>query len=742
LSDETVQACPPSTLYRFRKFARRNRPALTVGVLLALSLLVMVAGITAGVGWAVRDRAARDDQATREFTARQVKVSGQLEGILDEVAQLEQAEKWSEALVSARRAQPLLAGDEATADIRERVRKTLAELELVQQLDDTRAEGGSVWGDPPPDQMAVADRKYAQAFREFGIDLDALPLAAAVDRIKSRRSILPAVITAIDDWVTVRNLSQGGSDVRRLVDVVNVVDPDPWRQSLRTALASKDWAVVHRLAESAEFDRQPAATFYVLSAALHGTGQLLLEIDVLRRAQWKYPGDFWISRRLGATLIWNKHLDRVEEGIGYIRAAVALRPESSDAMISLGTSHHFQGRIDEAEACYRKAVELNPKYAKARYGLGFALSRQGKLDEAIASYRKAIELDPKYAAAHDALGIALHGQGKLDEAIVSFRKDVELDPKNAGKHDRLGSFLARQGKVDEAIAFHKKAIELDPKLVAAHTNLGNALSRQGKVDEAIACHRKAIELDPNFALAHNNLGHALMKKGQLDEAFACYREALRLKPDFGLALGNLFHLGNTLLRQGKLDEAIAAYRKVIELNPKFASAHTNLGIALYRQGKQDEAIACYLKAVEVDPKSAGPHNDLAWFLATGPDPKFRDPKRAVELAKKAVELAPKEGNYWNTLGTAHYRAGDWKATVAALDKSGELRKGGDSFDWFFLAMAHWQLGEKEEARKWYDRAVAWMDKNNPSDEELRRFREEAAKLLKVEDSSKPVPKSK
>ena len=99
-------------------------------------------------------------------------------------------------------------------------------------------------------------------------------------------------------------------------------------------------------------------------------------------------------------------------------------------------------------------------------------------------------------------------------------------------------------------------------------------------------------------------------------------------------------------------------------------------------------------------------------------------------------------SYWNTLGVAHYRASDWKSAIAALEKSIKLRQGGDSFDWFFLAMAHWKLGEKEEARKWYDRAVTWMDKNSPNDEELRRFREEAAKLLKVEDPSKPVPMSK
>ena len=59
----------------------------------------------------------------------------------------------------------------------------------------------------------------------------------------------------------------------------------------------------------------------------------------------------------------------------------------------------------------------------------------------------------------------------------------------------------------------------------------------------------------------------------------------------------------------------------------------------------------------------------------------------------------------------------------------KLRKGGDSNDWFFLAMAHWQLGNKPEARKWYGRALQWMEKNEPKSEELRRFRIAAEQLL-------------
>src|SRR5205823_14947288 len=73
------------------------------------------------------------------------------------------------------------------------------------------------------------------------------------------------------------------------------------------------------------------------------------------------------------------------------------------------------------------------------------------------------------------------------------------------------------------------------------------------------------------------------------------------------------------------------------------------------------------------------------------------PYTTLFRSKKAVNLAPQEGNNWNTLGVAHYRAGDPKAAIAALEKSDELLKGNDlSFNAFFLAMTQWQLGRSEE----------------------------------------------
>jgi tetratricopeptide (TPR) repeat protein len=144
-----------------------------------------------------------------------------------------------------------------------------------------------------------------------------------------------------------------------------------------------------------------------------------------------------------------------------------------------------------------------------------------------------------------------------------------------------------------------------------------------------------------------------------------------------------------------------------------------------------EACALYEKVLVWLPESAVANKNLAWLLATCTNPALRRPARSVELARKATESRPLEPDYWSTLGTALYRAGDWKGAIAALEKSLELRHGGDSAAWFFLAMATWQTGDKKEARIRFEQAVQWMKKHQPGDEQLASFRAEAEEILEL-----------
>jgi WD40 repeat protein/serine/threonine protein kinase len=60
LNDEPVQACPPSAVYRFRKFARRNKLALTTATVVAGAVLLAVAGLAASAVLVLREKAQTD----------------------------------------------------------------------------------------------------------------------------------------------------------------------------------------------------------------------------------------------------------------------------------------------------------------------------------------------------------------------------------------------------------------------------------------------------------------------------------------------------------------------------------------------------------------------------------------------------------------------------------------------------------------------------------------------------------
>jgi tetratricopeptide (TPR) repeat protein len=167
-----------------------------------------------------------------------------------------------------------------------------------------------------------------------------------------------------------------------------------------------------------------------------------------------------------------------------------------------------------------------------------------------------------------------------------------------------------------------------------------------------------------------------------------------------------------------------AYRETL------AYCYVRLGGFLRRASRHQEAIDALREALKVRPDDPAAQNQLAWILVTHPDPGMQDYQQAIRLAQRAVEVTPQGAGYRNTLGVAYYRQGDYRAAVNQLEAAMRLRAGGISDDWFFLAMALWQLGDRDNAFKWFDRAMQWMEKNRPGDTELRRFSAEAEALLR------------
>jgi tetratricopeptide (TPR) repeat protein len=196
------------------------------------------------------------------------------------------------------------------------------------------------------------------------------------------------------------------------------------------------------------------------------------------------------------------------------------------------------------------------------------------------------------------------------------------------------------------------------------------------------------------------------------------------------------------LAESSYREALAHQEPLTGLYPRNADyqlesarVQNDYGNWLVSAGRVSEAQEAFHKAgqgfqqaLQLRPQRHDLLYFLARFLASCPDIQFRNAARATDLAQRAVEQAPQSWYCWRALGQARYRTGDWQASVAALQESMKYYAGGNASDWFFLAMAHGQLGDQSEARRWFDQAVQWMDKYQPKNEELGRFRAEAQAL--------------
>jgi serine/threonine protein kinase len=280
--------------------------------------------------------------------------------------------------------------------------------------------------------------------------------------------------------------------------------------------------------------------------------------------------------------------------------------------------------------------------------------------------------DPKGASAYNESGSAWRAKGKLDKALADFDEAVRLDPKYANAYINRGSAWKAKGELDKALADFGEAIRLDPKYANAYNNRGAAWQAKGDLDRALADFGEAIRLDPKYANAYNNRGSAWQAKGELDKALADFDEAIRLDPKYANAYINR---GSVWRPKGDLDRALADFGEAIRLDPKYANAYNNRGAAWQAKGDLDRALADFGEAIRLDPKYANAYNMLAWLLASCPDAKYRDGKRAVELATKACELSAwKNDDYLDTLAAAHAEAGEFDAAVRRQEEAISLAK--------------------------------------------------------------------
>ncbi len=234
----------------------------------------------------------------------------------------------------------------------------------------------------------------------------------------------------------------------------------------------------------------------------------------------------------------------------------------------------------------------------------------------------------------------------------------------------LGCALNDKGDLDEAIIQFQRVLQMDPGYAEACDNLGNALFQKGAVDDAIPQYQTALQIDPSLAEANNDLGNALLQKGAVADAITQFQTALRIKPRYAQAR---YDLGNALFQKGDLDGAVRQYRQALQITPDNAYAQYNLGFTLFQIGRVEEAISHYQRALQIKPDFADAEASLAWALATTSQAVLRNGPKALDLARRANQLADgKNPLYLATLAAAYAANGRFDDAIATAQKARDI----------------------------------------------------------------------
>ena len=212
--------------------------------------------------------------------------------------------------------------------------------------------------------------------------------------------------------------------------------------------------------------------------------------------------------------------------------------------------------------------------------------------------------------------------------------------------EEQGDFVAVQH--DDEVFWLKKAAVLRPR-------------------DAINYYTAALDQNPEDERAISCRCWAYMAVGEYDRALRDAEEAVRLSPISPAWKNNR---GEVFIKRKEYDKAIAEFTALLDENPTYFFALYNRSEAYLRSRQFDRARRDIELALKAEARVPALHMNLARVLATAPDPKLRDGKRAVAAAEKAVGMIKyRDGRFFDTLAAAHAEAGDFDKAVEAQQKA-------------------------------------------------------------------------
>jgi tetratricopeptide (TPR) repeat protein len=511
LAGEPVTAWREPLTAKAVRWVRKNQVAATATAVLVVVSLVLG---SAGAVWVQQ----REEQEHRERVARQeqerlIRLAHAEKGkaTIEQAAEMRKRMRWREAQVLLEQAR-VAVNEAQDTSLQEKLQQAEGDLVLVRDLDRVREENGgmaALIGEEVKDP-------FPEVFKKHGLDVLEGSVEALAERIRSS-AVRNEILAALDNWVLIAALgdkSAGQQRFKRLMDLVLLVDREnDWRKQLLDAVAAPSVAVKRKrvLVLLEQFkEKSPApATAMIVAMMLGGPNNPEAE-TFLKEILQRNPDDFWLNFELatwlqvlpGKEYVEERDRSRLEEAIGYFRAATALKPGSAWVYTFLGAALRTKGDKEGALRAYQQAVRLEPGSGKLHFLLGQALWAKRDKEGAMRSLREAIRLDPTFGLPHGALGDLLLADGDFAGALSCFQQAAQLlpatDPLSRYTAQRLD--LCRQMLEGEEIlndVLAGKPLPKDPRRLVTVAELACRPTKQ-LYSTAVRLYTAAFDAQPDL----------------------------------------------------------------------------------------------------------------------------------------------------------------------------------------------------------------------------------------------------
>ncbi len=377
-----------------------------------------------------------------------------------------------------------------------------------------------------------------------------------------------------------------------------------------------------------------------------------------------------------------------------LEAAVAADKRNHFARMALAQTRLQQGApLDEVKQILQDGIAASPSEPAPRLQLIQLLSRKKKFKEALAAAQEGSAILPNDVDLLDALGLTQMQAGDTQQAISTFRRLTAVDPNSARPHVRLADVYRALGNKDGAISSLKRALEIEPTLESAQASLIDLLLTNGRPRDALEIAREMQRRLPASAAGYLLEGAVHVRTEAKDAAIAAYRNGIERassKSDLAVGLHRAlmaakrnaeadrfgtdwlashpndaaveYQLATGYILRGDLARAEHHLSHVVALRPNLAMALNNLAWVLVQSGKPG-AVAYAQRAVDALPNRPPLMDTLALALAAD-----KQIPKALELQKRAVEIAPGDMGLRLNLARIALQAGDKTLARTELDR--------------------------------------------------------------------------